>query len=103
MQATLVLALLLAGSAASAAYADCYTIFDARNRIVYRSEISPVDLSGPISTSVNALYRGGQLVISGDNLSCTVIGPRSPADPMTGAAATTDPAPGATRTSVGKR
>ena len=50
MQATLVLALLLAGSAASAAYADCYTIFDARNGIVYRSEISPVDLSGPIST-----------------------------------------------------
>jgi hypothetical protein len=102
MQRTFVLFLLLAGSAASAAYADCYTILDARNRIVYRSEIPPVDLSGPISTSVNAIYRGGQLVISGDNRNCTVIHPSSPVDPMTGAAAAPDPAPAPVRTSAKK-
>ena len=45
MTRTLILVALL-GAVAAPASADCYTVFQ-RGVIVYRSEITPIDLEGP--------------------------------------------------------
>ena len=85
MTRTLILVALL-GAIAAPASADCYTVFQ-RNIIVYRSEISPIDLEGPIHTALQKRFPGGQMVISDDVKMCTYIDPSSPVDPTTGAAA----------------
>jgi hypothetical protein len=82
--------LILAASVPAAAWAECYTVFQ-RGAIVYRSEATPIDLSGPIHTGLQKRFPGGQLIISGDDKNCTYIDPSSPVDPLTGAAV----APGA--------
>jgi hypothetical protein len=92
MTRTLILVALL-GAVAAPASADCYTVFQ-RNVIVYRSEITPIDLEGPIHVALQKRFPGGQLVISGDVKNCTYIGPASPVDPTTGAAVA---APGSER------
>ena len=73
------------GAVAAPASADCYTVFQ-RSVIVYRSEITPIDLEGPIHVALQKRFPGGQLVISGDVKNCTYIDPASPVDPNTGAA-----------------
>lgn len=78
----------LAGPAA----ADCFTVFQ-RNLIVYRAEITPIDLSREIHVGLQKQFPSGQLVISSDVRTCTRIDPASPVDPATGAAATIDTAP----------
>jgi len=85
MTRTLILAALL-GAIAAPASADCYTVFQ-RSLIVYRSEIPPIDLEGPIHVAMQKRFPGGQLVISDDVKLCTYIDPSSPVDPATGAAA----------------
>jgi len=85
MTRTLFLVALL-GAVAAPASADCYTVFQ-RGVIVYRSEITPIDLTGPIHVALQKRFPGGQLVISGDVKNCTYIDPASPVDPATGAAA----------------
>jgi len=84
MTRTLFLVALL-GAVAAPASADCYTVFQ-RGVIVYRSEITPIDLEGPIHVALQKRFPGGQLVISGDVKNCTYIDPASPVDPSTGAA-----------------
>jgi hypothetical protein len=84
MTRTLILVALL-GAVAAPASAECYTVFQ-RNMIVYRSEITPIDLAGPIHVALQNRFPGGQLVISGDVKNCTYIDPASPVDPTTGAA-----------------
>ena len=92
MTRTLFLVALL-GAVAAPASADCYTVFQ-RNVIVYRAEITPIDLAGPIHVALQKRFPGGQLVISGDVKNCTYIDPASPVDPATGAATS---APGSER------
>ena len=92
MTRTLILVALL-GAIAAPASADCYTVFQ-RSIIVYRSEVTPIDLSGPIHVALQKRFPGGQLVISDDVKNCTYIDPASPVDPATGAATS---APGSER------
>lgn len=88
----LLVALALAALAGPAA-AECFTVLQ-KNLIVYRSELTPIDLSGPIHTALQKRFPGGQLVISDDVRNCTPIDPSSPVNPTTGAAAA---APGSER------
>lgn len=78
---------------ATPAAAGCYTVFQ-KNLIVYRSEVTPIDLSKEIHVELGRRFPGGQLVISDDVRSCTYVGPGSPVNPMTGAAPS---APGSER------
>ena len=66
---------LLLCAVATPAWGECYTVYDRANRIVYRSELTPVDLSGPIRVGMQKTFPGGQLVISGDVQRCTCIEP----------------------------
>jgi hypothetical protein len=100
MKRTLIAFALIPAALAAPAWAECYTIYQ-RNVIVYRSEITPIDLEGPIHVALQKRFPGGQLVISGDVRNCSYIDPASPVDPATGAAAsppaavvTVAPAPG---------
>jgi hypothetical protein len=58
-----VLACLAAGQAA----AQCYTVYDRNNRVLYHDAQSPVDMSGPLTETVQAAFPGGHLVF--DNFS----------------------------------
>jgi hypothetical protein len=93
MKRALIILTLVPAALAAPAWADCYTVFQ-RNLIVYRAEMTPIDLEPPIHTMLQKRFPGGQLVISSDTKSCTYIDPASPVDPTTGAAAS---APGSER------
>ena len=71
---------------AAPASADCYTVLQGK-LIVYRAEVTPIDLSGPIRVALQKRFPGGQLVISDNVRTCTYIDPSTPVDPLTGAAA----------------
>ncbi|HWK84220.1 MAG TPA: hypothetical protein VNS61_10830 [Caldimonas sp.] len=67
--------LLLAGTMCLAALpvdasASCYYVFSAQNQLVYRSTISPVDLSRPISEGMKGRYAGGHLTMVPDETGC---------------------------------
>jgi hypothetical protein len=80
-----ILPLLLLGGLPAYAGATCYTVYDPQNRIVFRAPYTPVDLSGPITAAVRAKFPGGHMVISDEDLRCTLIEPNAPFDPFTGA------------------
>jgi len=86
MKRALTILALVPAALAAPAWADCYTVFQ-RNLIVYRAEMTPIDLEPPIHTQLQKRFPGGQLVISTDVKTCTYIDPSSPVDPATGAAA----------------
>jgi len=77
---------LLLGLAASPAGAECFTVYDSAHRIVYQSDLAPIDLSGPIAPAVQARFPGGQLIISVDAQVCTFITPGSPVAVLVGPA-----------------
>ncbi|HYF18718.1 MAG TPA: hypothetical protein VEA40_12695 [Ramlibacter sp.] len=52
---------LLAALAAGQALA-CYTVYDRGNRVLYRAQTPPVDMSRPLSETLQAAYPGGHLV-----------------------------------------
>ncbi len=54
----------------AAASASCFYVFSAQNQLVYRSTISPVDLSRPISEGMNGRYAGGHLTMVPDETGC---------------------------------
>jgi hypothetical protein len=62
-------ALCLAGLPAVAS-ASCFYVFSAQNQLVYRSTISPVDLSRPISEGMKGRYSGGHLTMTPDETGC---------------------------------
>ncbi len=64
------LAILAAALAPGAASASCFFIYGPSNQLVYRSTITPVDLSRPISESMRARYSGGHLVMIPDETGC---------------------------------
>jgi len=82
---------LLLGLAPLHAAAECYTVFDHANRIIYRDLASPVDLSGSVADAMRARFPNAHLVISGDNANCTPIVPGSPVETR-GAAVAAEPA-----------
>jgi hypothetical protein len=93
MKRSLLALALVPAAFASAAQAACFTVVDRANRILYRSEIPPVDLSVPIHQTLPRVFPGSQLVISDETRMCTSIDPASPVDPMTGAAAAVEAPP----------
>ena len=64
------LAVAAAGALPAAASASCYFVYSAKNELVYRSTISPVDLSRPISESLRGRFAGGHLVMIPDETGC---------------------------------
>jgi hypothetical protein len=102
---------LLLGAIASPAGAECFTVYDSAHRIVYQSDATPIDLSGPIAPATQARFPSGQLIISVDAGVCTFISPGSPVAVMVGPApagtgggtlsAVNSPAPGASLDGTG--
>jgi hypothetical protein len=64
------LAIAAAGALPAAASASCYFVYSAKNDLVYRSTISPVDLSKPISEGLRGRFAGGHLVMIPDETDC---------------------------------
>jgi hypothetical protein len=93
MQRTLLALAFVPAVIAPVAEASCFTVVDRANRIVYRSEIPPVDLSAPIHQTLPRVFPGTLLIISDEVRMCTYIDPASPVDPMTGAAAAVEAPP----------
>jgi hypothetical protein len=52
------------------ASANCYFVFSAQNQLVYRSVISPVDLSHPISDGLRGRFANGHLTMIPDETGC---------------------------------
>ena len=65
---TVVLALAALG--AQSASAACYYVYSSSNQLLYRSQVSPVDLSLPLSESVPLLGPGLALVFTESNGGC---------------------------------
>lgn len=59
-------ALALPGLAA----ANCYSIYDAKNRLAFQSTVAPVDLSVRIGDAMRSRYPGGYLVMIPDDSDC---------------------------------
>ncbi|HEY2559715.1 MAG TPA: hypothetical protein VGI48_08420 [Caldimonas sp.] len=69
LQASFSLLLLLAlPSLANAA--NCYSVYDAQNRLTFQSTVSPVDLSTRISQAMRERFPGGYLIIVPDDADC---------------------------------
>ena len=64
------LAALIAGTVPAAASASCFFVYSARNDLVYRSTVAPVDLSRPISEGLRGRFTGGHLVMIPDETGC---------------------------------
>ena len=52
------------------ASANCYSMYDGQNRLVFQSTVAPIDLSTRISDSMRARYPGAFLVILPDDTDC---------------------------------
>ena len=52
------------------ASANCYSIYDAQNRLAFQSTIAPVDLSARISDGMRARFPGGHLTMVPDDSDC---------------------------------
>lgn len=75
----------LLGVAASPAGAECFTVYDSAQRIVYQSDATPIDLSGPIAPALQERFPGGQLVITGAR-DCMFVSSASPVSVLVGPA-----------------
>jgi hypothetical protein len=64
------LAVAAAGAFPAAASASCYFVYGAKNELLYRSTIAPVDLSRPISDGLRGRFAGGHLVMIPDETDC---------------------------------
>jgi len=58
---------------ASAAFADCYTVYDSANKVILRLTASPIDLSKSLSATTAERFPGHVIVVSSDSASCTEI------------------------------
>jgi hypothetical protein len=52
------------------ASASCFFVYGASNQLVYRSTVTPVDLSKPISEGLRRHFSGGHLVMIPDETGC---------------------------------
>lgn len=64
------LAAAIAGALPAAASASCFFVYTAKNDLIYRSTIPPVDLSRPISDGLRGRFSGGHLVMIPDESGC---------------------------------
>jgi hypothetical protein len=62
--------LLCLAAVPTVASASCFYVFSAQNQLVYRSTISPVDLSRPISEGLRGRYAGSHLTMVPDETGC---------------------------------
>jgi hypothetical protein len=54
----------------SLASANCYSVYDAKNRLAFQSTVSPVDLSTRISDGMRARFPSGHLTMIPDDSDC---------------------------------
>ena len=52
------------------ASANCYSVYDAQNRLTFQSTIAPIDLSTRISDAMRSRFPGSFLVILPDDSDC---------------------------------
>ena len=64
------LAVAAAGALPAAASASCFFVYSARNDLIYRSTVAPVDLSRPISEGLRGRFGGGHLVMIPEEAGC---------------------------------
>jgi hypothetical protein len=64
------LTVLSAALFAGFAQANCYSVYDGKDNVVYRGATSPVDLSAPLQRQVRAIWPDGHLVIGQDSRYC---------------------------------
>ena len=66
------LAMLLVALATTAAQAACYTIYNAKNEVIYRDTTPPMDMSPSLSDTLPSIApAGSQLVFSPDSHICS--------------------------------
>jgi hypothetical protein len=67
------LAVVLAGSGVQAT--TCYAVYSPDNRLIWRSDVSPVDLARPLSDTVRKVFPAGSALTFADaDASCTPVG-----------------------------
>lgn len=68
-----VLAVVLAGSGVQAT--TCYAVYSPDNRLIWRSDVSPVDLARPLSDTIGKVFPPGSALTFADaDASCTPVG-----------------------------
>jgi hypothetical protein len=54
----------------TASAANCYSVYDAQNRLVFQSTVTPIDLSGRISETMRQTFPGTFLIMLPDDADC---------------------------------
>jgi len=72
------------GFAAPWAAATCYMVYAPNGELAYRSSVSPVDLSQPLSRGLATRFPNHQLVMVEDELNCLEAGTVRDADRVAG-------------------
>lgn len=70
MRTTSCLTLLAALAVPTLAEANCYSVYDAQNRLSFQTAVAPIDLSRPISEAMRVRFPGGFLVMIPDDTDC---------------------------------
>jgi hypothetical protein len=52
------------------AAANCYSVYDGQNRLVFQSTVAPIDLSGRISETMRTAFPGTFLIMTPDDSDC---------------------------------
>ncbi|MDR0259646.1 MAG: hypothetical protein LBI76_07545 [Comamonas sp.] len=60
----------LALTASAWAQAACYTVYDGKNEVIYRSAEPPVDMSKPLHQTAGELPNGSRVVFTPDSAVC---------------------------------
>jgi len=66
------------------AMAQCYTVYDRDERVVYQGRESPVDMSRPLHETVPGLFPGGHLVLDNFTQDCGAVRPTMAMVPTAG-------------------
>ncbi len=61
---------MLALTASAWAQATCYTVYDSKNEVIYRSAEPPVDMSKPLHQTAGELPSGSRVVFTPNNSVC---------------------------------
>ena len=64
------IALVCALAAPAIAHANCYSVYDAQNRLTYQSAVAPIDLSRRISDAMGTRFPNAYLVMIPDESAC---------------------------------
>ncbi|HSW16877.1 MAG TPA: hypothetical protein VLJ86_06590 [Ramlibacter sp.] len=52
------------------AFAQCYTVFDRNDTVIYQGRASPVDMSKPLHETVPGMFPGGHLMFDNVTQNC---------------------------------